>query len=49
MPGFDLTFSAPKSVSVLYGIGDDALRGAIQDAHDQAVLEALAYVERESG
>src|SRR4051812_45430299 len=24
---FDLTFSAPKSVSVLYGVGDDAMRG----------------------
>src|SRR4051794_21729550 len=45
VPGFDLTFSAPKSVSVLFGIGDDALRGAIRDAHDQAVLDALGYVE----
>ena len=49
VPGFDLTFSAPKSVSVLFGVGDDELRGAIQDAHDQAVREALAYVEREAG
>ena len=49
VPGFDLTFSAPKSVSVLFGIGDDALRGAIQDAHDRAVVDALAYVEREAG
>src|SRR3954453_15789859 len=30
VPGFDLTFSAPKSVSVLFGIGDDELRAAIQ-------------------
>jgi conjugative relaxase-like TrwC/TraI family protein len=49
VPGFDLTFSAPKSVSVLFGVGDDDLRGAIQVAHDQAVVEALAYVEREAG
>jgi conjugative relaxase-like TrwC/TraI family protein len=49
VPGFDLTFSAPKSVSVLFGIGDDGVRGAIQHAHDQAVREALAYVEREAG
>src|SRR4051812_22708765 len=48
-PGFDLTFSAPKSVSVLFGVGDEELRGAIQDAHDQAAREALAYVEREAG
>ncbi len=27
VPGFDLTFSAPKSVSVLFGIGDGELRG----------------------
>jgi hypothetical protein len=32
VPGFDLTFSAPKSVSVLFGIGGDELRGAIRDA-----------------
>jgi conjugative relaxase-like TrwC/TraI family protein len=49
VPGFDLTFSAPKSVSVLFGVGDDELRRAIQDAHDVAVGEALAYVEREAG
>ncbi len=48
VPGFDLTFSAPKSVSVLFGIGDDALRRAIRDAHDDAVGEALGYLEREA-
>jgi conjugative relaxase-like TrwC/TraI family protein len=46
VPGFDLTFSAPKSVSVLFGIGDDELRATLRDAHDQAVLDALGYVER---
>src|SRR3954470_16253995 len=49
VPGFDLTFSAPKSVSVLFGIGDDELRGAIRNAHDRAVLDALEYVERHAG
>ena len=29
VPGFDLTFSAPKSVSVLIGVGGDELRRAI--------------------
>src|SRR5690349_5803510 len=48
VPGFDLTFSAPKSVSVLFGVGDDELRGVIRDAHDQAVAEALGYLEREA-
>jgi conjugative relaxase-like TrwC/TraI family protein len=46
VPGFDLTFSAPKSVSVLFRIGDDDLRKAVRDAHDRAVSEALGYVER---
>src|SRR4051794_21534856 len=48
VPGFDLTFSAPKSVSVLFGVGDDDLRGVIRDAHDEAVAEALGYLEREA-
>ncbi len=49
VPGFDLTFSAPKSVSVLFGVGDARLRAAIRDAHDRAVDDALSYVEGEAG
>ena len=47
-PGFDLTFSAPKSVSVLFGVGvgDAALRTVLRDAHDRAVSDALGYMER---
>src|SRR3954453_18161753 len=48
VPGFDVTFSAPKSVSVLFGIGDEALRQEIRDAHEVAVRDALLNVERES-
>ena len=44
--GFDLTFSAPKSVSVLFGLGDDELRGRVRAAHDVAVREAVGYLER---
>ena len=44
--GFDLTFSAPKSVSVLFGVGDDELRSSVRGAHDRAVREALGYLER---
>jgi conjugative relaxase-like TrwC/TraI family protein len=44
--GFDLTFSAPKSVSVIFAIGDLELRAAVRSAHDRAVLEAVAYLER---
>jgi conjugative relaxase-like TrwC/TraI family protein len=46
VPGFDLTFSAPKSVSVLFGLGDEALRRVIRSEHEVAVGEALGYVER---
>jgi len=46
VPGFDLTFSAPKSVSVLYGIGDDAVSAAARHAHDEAVRQAIGYLER---
>src|SRR4051794_4307638 len=32
LAGFDLTFSAPKSVSILFGVGDAALRARVRDA-----------------
>ncbi|MEA2283682.1 MAG: hypothetical protein QOK21_4289 [Solirubrobacteraceae bacterium] len=38
---FDLTFSAPKGVSVLFGIGEPAVRDAVREAHEHAVHEAL--------
>ena len=44
--GFDLTFSAPKSVSVLFGIGDRQLRAGVRAAQNRAVLEAVGYLER---
>ncbi len=43
--GFDLTFSAPKSVSVLFGVGDEELRGRVRAAHDVATRAAVAYLE----
>lgn len=43
---YDLTFSAPKSVSVLYGIGDREVSAAAREAHDEAVRDALDYMER---
>jgi len=47
-PGWDLTFSAPKSVSTLWAVADEALRQRIQDSHHQAVSKALAYLEDEA-
>ena len=43
---YDLTFSAPKSVSVIYGIGDRTISPVVRQAHDDAVREALGYLER---
>lgn len=43
---FDLTFKAPKSVSVLFGIGDRALVNPLVDGHQEAVQEAIGYLER---
>ncbi len=42
-PGRDLTFSAPKSVSIAALVGGD---GRIIDVHDRAVAASLAWVER---
>ncbi len=47
VPGFDLTFSAPKSVSVLFGLGDSELSGEVREAHEAAVAGALGYMERQ--
>lgn len=46
VPGFDLTFSAPKSVSLLFGLGDEEISRAARDAHEAAVDAALEYMER---
>ena len=37
---FDHTFSAPKSVSLLYAFGDDRVRREVTAAHRRAVAEA---------
>ena len=46
VPGFDLTFRAPKSVSVLFGLGDPDTARHVRDAHDRAVEAALGFAER---
>jgi conjugative relaxase-like TrwC/TraI family protein len=43
---YDLTFSAPKSVSILFGLGDRTVAPVVRDVHDQAVADALGYIER---
>lgn len=49
VPGFDLTFKAPKSVSVLYAVSDDPrVQGQIIEAGEAAVRQAVAWLEREA-
>jgi len=43
--GFDLTFSAPKSVSVAWALADDATRSRIHEAHIKALEFVIAYAE----
>ncbi len=46
-PGWDLTFSASKSVSVLWSQADEATKNTLQAAHFAAVKAALNYLEEE--
>ncbi len=43
---FDLTFSAPKSVSVVFALGGEAAARCVVAAHSGAVDGALSYLER---
>ena len=44
-PGFDLTFRAPKSVSLLFALGDPDNSAEALASHDRAVDAALSYLE----
>jgi hypothetical protein len=44
----DLTFSAPKSVSVLFAISDGETSRALVEAHEEAVVAAVGSLEREA-
>lgn len=43
--GYDCVFTPQKSVSVLWGLGDDDTRVAIERAHSAAVSDAIGWVE----
>ena len=43
---FDLTFSAPKSASVLFALGGEAVARRVVAAHAEAVAGALSYLEQ---
>lgn len=42
--GIDLTFSAPKSVSAVWALGDESQRREMEAAHAAAVSEAMAHL-----
>jgi len=44
--GWDMTFSAPKSVSVLWALSETRDRTTIESAHRTAVMAATRYLER---
>lgn len=48
--GFDLTFCAPKSVSLIRAVrGDDVIDKAVIDAHTTALAEAMEYLAQHAG
>jgi conjugative relaxase-like TrwC/TraI family protein len=48
--GFDLTFCAPKSVSLVRALrADDVLAKAVADAHTTALSEAMEYLAAHAG
>lgn len=48
-PGWDLTFSAPKSVSTVWSQAGEKTAQIIQECQQEAVEKALSYVESECG
>ena len=48
VPGFDITFSSPKSVSLLWALGSDQLAAEVNAAHRSAVEAGMGYLQREA-
>ena len=49
VPGWDLTFRAPKSVSVLWGLSDPTISDVVVAAHEAAIDAGLRYVDDQAG
>ncbi|MGY4349738.1 conjugative relaxase-like TrwC/TraI family protein [Bradyrhizobium sp. GM7.3] len=45
--GWDVTFSAPKSLSVLWMAGDESQRAMLHELHQAAVQDALGFLVKE--
>jgi conjugative relaxase-like TrwC/TraI family protein len=48
VPGFDLTFSAPKSVSLTWALGGEGAGAEVAAAHRASVAAALDYMQRQA-
>jgi conjugative relaxase-like TrwC/TraI family protein len=48
VPGFDLTFSVPKSVSLIWALGGTEVAAKVKAAHERSVKAALHYMQREA-
>lgn len=48
LPGYDLTFRAPKGVSLLFALGEGEVSREVKQGHEAAVRAALGYLEREA-
>ena len=47
-PGWDCTFSAPKTVSAVWAVSDEATRNSIEEVHRKAVEGATKFLEAEA-
>jgi conjugative relaxase-like TrwC/TraI family protein len=47
-PGYDLTFSAPKGISLLWAFGSDEIRETVSVAHDRAIAAVLGHLSAEA-
>ena len=48
-PGWDCTFSAPKTVSAVWALADAEMKSKIEAAHQSAISFSISYLEREAG
>ncbi len=46
--GWDATFSAPKSVSLLWALGSPEVSEQVRQAHEQAVEKTVGYLEEQA-
>ncbi|WP_426120662.1 MobF family relaxase [Kocuria sp. LHG3120] len=46
--GYDLVFSPAKSVSLLWALGGDEARKAVENAHSEAIAETISFLESEA-